>query len=732
MTKSYNRQQALDDARNRIKELELRIGEQERTSPVPLEEVAFESAPGGMAVLSSEGNFLVCNKAGASILGYTTREMSGMSAEQLCDDEECRSFLKAPSSAGQHHSRLCMRHKDGSRLWVDMDITPVEYDNKQSTLLSFIDVTPLKELQSELNSVYSDLERRIRERTADLENANFNLGALNHKLIKRDVEHQTARKVLEESEQQFRSIFENNHAVMLIIDPQNGDILDANPAAVEFYGYPLHQIKKLNISRINTLSHEDIQKEVENAAKERRNHFYFKHRLANGEIRDVEVFSGPITSNSGRILYSIIHDITERREAEEKLEQFRRIIAAATDLYSLVDRDYRCTMVNDSYLSTFNLQRNNVLGKPLYMLMGQKVFDEHIKPFIDTAFEGEACHSEHKVHLDGEDLFFTVTYNPVPRADGTIDHVSMVSRDITELKQNEQSLRIFSDRLAIATNAGEIGIWEWNIETNEVFWDGMMRHLYGLSESDETPTYEEWRSFLHKEDLAKAERCLNEALENDSQFSCDFRITKPNGEERHIKAAAQLNEPNGRPRSMTGVNWDITKTRKLQEELQRLATTDSLTCAHNRRSFMERAHAEVARSHRHGVPVALLTLDIDLFKRVNDDYGHPAGDEVLKSLVTVCQETLRFTDVFARMGGEEFAAILPETELPEAIVTAERVREAVANTPVHTDAGTIEYTVSIGISSLRDDNDSLDELMRRADKALYRAKEHGRNRVETE
>ncbi|MBC17192.1 MAG: hypothetical protein CL942_09095 [Desulfovibrio sp.] len=734
MTESHTLQQALETARRRIKELEEELAKQESSNNTPLEEVAFESAPGGMAILSSEGIFLACNKVGADILGYTVSEMDGLPIDRLCIDEKCKTLLKTSTHVPQsiNDNRISMRRKDGERIWVDMDITPVEYGSKQAVLLSFIDITPLKELQSELNSVYSDVEQLIKERTADLENANYNLGALNHKLIKRDVEHQTARKSLQESEQQFRSIFENNHAVMLIIDPDSGAILDANPAAVEFYGYSLREIKTLNIAHINTLDDEEILQEVKNAEQEKRNHFFFKHRLANGDIRDVEVFSGPITSISGRILYSIVHDITERREAEEKLEQYRRIIATATDLYSLVDRDYRCTMVNDSYLSTFKLKKSDVIGKPLQQLMGQPIFDQHIKPYLERAFKGEACNTEHRVQLSGEDRFFTVTYNPVPRADGTIDYVSIVSRDITELKEQEQNLRIFSERLAIATNAGEIGIWELNTETNEVFWDDMMRRLYGLKASDDTPTYEEWRSFVHEDDLPKAERALQGALKNNSQFSCDFRITRPDGEERHIKTAAQLTAANGNPRAMTGVNWDITKTRKLQEELQRLATTDSLTCAHNRRSFMERAHSEVARSHRHGIPLALLTLDIDHFKRVNDTYGHPAGDEVLKSLVNVCQETLRFTDVFARMGGEEFAAILPETQIPEAIVTAERVRKAVASTPVNTDAGIIDYTVSIGISTLRDDDDSLDDLMRRADKALYKAKENGRNRVETE
>ena len=125
-----------------------------------------------------------------------------------------------------------------------------------------------------------------------------------------------AETALKESEERYRSLFKNNHSVMLLIDPESANIVDANPAAVAFYGWSFEALTGKKITDINTLSDEQVFQEMEKAKAEQRRVFYFRHRLANGEIRDVEVFSGPIKVHGRELLYSIIHDITERKQVE--------------------------------------------------------------------------------------------------------------------------------------------------------------------------------------------------------------------------------------------------------------------------------------------------------------------------------------------------------------------------------------------------------------------------------
>ncbi|WP_448189386.1 GGDEF domain-containing protein [Azospirillum sp. sgz301742] len=168
----------------------------------------------------------------------------------------------------------------------------------------------------------------------------------------------------------------------------------------------------------------------------------------------------------------------------------------------------------------------------------------------------------------------------------------------------------------------------------------------------------------------------------------------------------------------------------MQRQLERLASTDSLTGALNRGRFMARAAEEVARARRHGRPLSAVMLDIDHFKKINDTHGHPTGDEAIRSVVRVCRALVRGCDVLGRLGGEEFAVLLPDTPPAGAVALAERLRRALAVTEVRIPGGCgVTFTVSIGVSALRDGEESVSAMLARADEALYRAKNGGRNRV---
>lgn len=169
---------------------------------------------------------------------------------------------------------------------------------------------------------------------------------------------------------------------------------------------------------------------------------------------------------------------------------------------------------------------------------------------------------------------------------------------------------------------------------------------------------------------------------------------------------------------------------KAKSEAERLAYIDELTGIPNRRTFFHRGSAEISRAERHGSALSLVMLDIDHFKKINDTYGHGDGDLVLKDLSETVSGELREYDLFGRVGGEEFSIILPSTGLSEAVGIAERIRLRLAERRVGP-AG-IPYTASFGVAALQTNEETIAELMKRADKALYRAKETGRNKVITD
>lgn len=184
----------------------------------------------------------------------------------------------------------------------------------------------------------------------------------------------------------------------------------------------------------------------------------------------------------------------------------------------------------------------------------------------------------------------------------------------------------------------------------------------------------------------------------------------------------------GQTTEMTAILRDISERARLVEELKVAATTDPLTGIANRRRFDELVKQEVQRCQRFGHTMSLLLLDIDHFKQVNDTHGHQQGDQAILSLVRRIAKQLREVDILGRWGGEEFIILLPETSLDLAWASAERIRLAIASEshPLGADIE-IPLTVSIGISASQGPQDNVDNMVRRADTALYLAKKQGRN-----
>ncbi|NWK78125.1 diguanylate cyclase [Aquitalea sp. LB_tupeE] len=166
-----------------------------------------------------------------------------------------------------------------------------------------------------------------------------------------------------------------------------------------------------------------------------------------------------------------------------------------------------------------------------------------------------------------------------------------------------------------------------------------------------------------------------------------------------------------------------------EQKLVQLATVDELTHLDNRRHFLQQAGRELKRSQRYQTPMGVLMMDLDHFKNINDQYGHAAGDEVITHFARLCREVLRTSDLTGRLGGEEFAAVLPNTDSNAALAAAERLRQAVSNSQVTVNGQNIHYTVSLGMTLLRETDLHVDDLLKRADKLLYQAKHEGRNRV---
>lgn len=244
-------------------------------------------------------------------------------------------------------------------------------------------------------------------------------------------------------------------------------------------------------------------------------------------------------------------------------------------------------------------------------------------------------------------------------------------------------------------------------------------HLFGDLVDPETAR-------IHDDALAKLKS-------EDGLLVFESSMTFANGDERHVLYLKDLfRQGDGQTAGCVGALVDITDRKTMEEELRTMATTDALTGASNRRHFFDLGEEALLRAHRYGNPMSVLMIDADKFKSVNDTHGHDVGDLVLKKLAKICRDHARATDIFGRLGGEEFAFVLTETEVDGAVEFAERLRQDLASQriPLEGSVDELSFTVSIGAVQFRDESDdTLEDILKRADHALYAAKESGRNRV---
>ena len=302
-----------------------------------------------------------------------------------------------------------------------------------------------------------------------------------------------------------------------------------------------------------------------------------------------------------------------------------------------------------------------------------------------------------------------------------------------QLAQAKDDLWRTEERSRLALTASRQGWFDLRVDTGDIIVSSEYAKMLGFDPATFKSSVQEWQNNVHPDDRAAVIAGFRDCLIKHAPVSMDYRRLKKDGSWIWLNTVGEVIEwsPQQQALRIIGIHTDISERKALEIELLRQAHIDFLTGVSNRGYFMERAEQELNRALRYDKPLSLIMLDIDFFKQINDSYGHKAGDLVLKKLAEVSLNTLREVDLLGRLGGEEFAVLLPETEKSQAIEVAERLREALSQAKVLLDRGglPIRFTVSMGVSSLDSKDSNIDVLLNLADKGLYTAKENGRNKV---
>jgi diguanylate cyclase (GGDEF)-like protein/PAS domain S-box-containing protein len=229
-----------------------------------------------------------------------------------------------------------------------------------------------------------------------------------------------------------------------------------------------------------------------------------------------------------------------------------------------------------------------------------------------------------------------------------------------------------------------------------------------------------------KEELSK----IREALEKKEPVRVTLRNFSKTGKEYWVDISIlPLRDTEGKVTHFASIQRDITEYKKLEQDLQILCRTDPLTTAANRRAFNEILSQEFSRFKRSQREYALIMIDLDHFKSINDQHGHSVGDQVLIEVTERCKDNIRVHDILARLGGEEFCILLPYTDSKQAKKVAERLREKIEIKPIIVDGLRVKVTISVGISLVSTGDEDGHQAMERADQKLFQAKESGRNQI---
>ncbi|MFP4606720.1 MAG: diguanylate cyclase [Thiohalospira sp.] len=431
---------------------------------------------------------------------------------------------------------------------------------------------------------------------------------------------------------------------------------------------------------------------------------------------------------AGAALGAVLWALRERqRAAGSRAEAAGRVSLADRIPEALVgvDAEGRIRSFNPAAERLFGYRAREVVGEPLARLLpdlaeaGNDLLPHVLfAPDPDEA-QAEPAREVTGRHADGHPLPLGLT---VGRAPGGGGQAVLLLHDRSLQRAMEDALHRESRFANVVINSlpgifylvDQVGCfrrWNRNLERVSGYTEEELEELHPLE-------------LFRGEDRDHVARTIRETFETGSS-SMEADLVLKSGERRPYFFTSFRVELDGE-RYLAGMGLDISHRRHLEEELTRLATTDLLTGVANRMQFEQDLAREVGKAERYGRPLALIMLDVDHFKRINDNHGHESGDLVLQEVVAVAGTRLREVDVLARWGGEEFMVLAPETDGHGAFELAERIRQAVEEHAFPIPEGTV--TGSFGVAAYRP-GEGEGGLLRRTDQALYRAKDQGRNQV---
>ena len=634
----------------------------------------LQTMKGAVLVADMSGAIRVANRAAANLLGYRQEQLRGAHLRSILPPSQNQTTGQLLSSMGVLEHSMAWRAADGSTV----DVLAA------SSFLRDDDGTPVGVVY-----VASDYTERKK-----------------------------AEQALRESEHRHRTLFEMNPLPMWVYDFETLQFTAVNDAALRHYGYTRDEFLRMKITDIRP--EEEIPKVMETlrTLDSRRGAQPFLHRKKDGTVFLAEVTSFEFISSGRRSRLVIAQDITERRRAEEELrrseERYRELFENANDLIYTHDLEGNVLSLNVACERVTGYTRDELIGRN----MTEIVYPEHRQRGVEAMQKkarGEVKATSYELDVvakDGRRVPVEVNTRLVYE-DGKPIAIQGIGRDISERKESEARFRLLFERnlAGVYRTTTDGRILDCNEACARIFGYDSREAFLGLKASD----------FYY--DNRERDRVVQMLGDQQSISNLELRLRRRDGTAVWVLENVTLLDSG----VLEGTIIDITDRKHVQEQMEYQAYHDALTSLPNRLLFRDRITIAQAHAKRNGRCVAVMFLDLDQFKLVNDTLGHTVGDRLLQAIASRLVNCVRAEDTVARMGGDEFTILLTDMQDRRgAAGVAQKVIDAVRQ-PVRIDEHELYVTTSIGIAIYPEDGDDAETLLKNADRAMYRAKELGRD-----
>ena len=642
-----------------------------------------------------DGKFKYVNPLFHEMTGYTQkalRDVRALDLVHLDDREAVRS--KAIESLKGGSSLPCEYRfikKSGEVMWVLERLTSTEYKGERAAVGSFMDITERKQ----------------------------------------------AEDALAKSEARYRTIMDETHDDYFEVDLA-GNYIFANDVLCRGIGYTAEELigKRYNL----TTNSDDAEKmykvfhQVYLTGEPIKAH-NFKFVRKDGSIGIGELSAFPMRNENGDIVgfRGVIHNVTENVMMEEALRQsearYRTIMDETHDDYFEVDLAGNYTFVNDAICRSVGCTAEDMIGKKYSVNTPGEDAKRIYEAFHQVYLTGQPVKALTFKFIRKDGSFGVGELSAFTMRDesGEIIGFRGVSHDVTERVMMEEALRRSEERYRTILEEIEEGYYEVNLAGDITFANKAACRQFGRSEAELIGM--SYREYVQKEDVKSVYRAWNKVYRTGEPLRAyPFATIRKDGTQLFLEnSVSPLRNKEGKIIGFRSVSRDVTERKQFEQKLADMATHDSLTGLPNRMLLNDRLTMGLALSRRGGSRLAVMMLDLDKFKVINDTMGHDIGDQLLKAVGERLASVTRKSDTVGRMGGDEFVLVLPQISRPsDAAMLAQRILD-IFREPFVFDSHQLNVTTSVGIAVYPDDGKEIEELLKNADTAMYRAKEQGRD-----